>query len=218
MNKMNKMNKNLDLSLYLVTNSDNKPIEDFLAIVEESIKGGVTIVQIREKYKNSRDFYNLAKSLKKITDKYNVPLIVNDRIDIAIAIDCAGVHLGQEDIPCNVARKMIGNDKILGISANTITDAEEAEENGADYIGSGAIFPTKSKDAECITINNLKEIVESVNIPVVAIGGINEENSYLLKDTKIKGISVISSIMNSNNPKIASKRLLSQFKEFNNSN
>ncbi|MDR0913128.1 MAG: thiamine phosphate synthase [Methanobrevibacter sp.] len=215
---MNKMNKNLDLSLYLVTNSDNKPIEDFLAIVEESIKGGVTIVQIREKYKNSRDFYNLAKSLKKITDKYNVPLIVNDRIDIAIAIDCAGVHLGQEDIPCNVARKMIGNDKILGISANTITDAEEAEENGADYIGSGAIFPTKSKDAECITINNLKEIVESVNIPVVAIGGINEENSYLLKDTKIKGISVISSIMNSNNPKIASKRLLSQFKEFNNSN
>ena len=203
---------NIDYSLYLVTDDSNDE-EKFLKTIEDAILGGVSIVQLREKESTSLYFYNIALKVKEITNKYNIPLIINDRIDIALAIDADGVHLGQSDLPCKIARKLIG-DKILGISASNINEAINAEAEGADYIGSGAIFNTKTKDdADSVTIEELREIVKSVNIPVVAIGGINEKNADKLTDTGIYGISVVSAIMQSKNPKIASENLLNIIKK-----
>lgn len=200
--------KNIDLSLYLVTDK-SEDIEKFLKTIEESIKGGVSIVQIREKTAETLDFYNLALKVKKITTKYNVPLIINDRVDVALAIDADGVHVGQSDMPCDVTRKLIGKDKILGVSASTISEAKKAQEDGADYIGTGAVFSTTTKDdAPSITKQDLKEIVDTIDIPVVAIGGINHENASELIETGISGLSVVSAIMNADNPKKASKELL----------
>lgn len=150
--------------------------------------------------------------VKEITTKYNVPLIINDRVDIALAIDADGVHVGQSDMPCEVTRKLIGTDKILGVSAATITEAKKAQKDGADYIGTGAVFPTATKDdAPSITKQNLKEIVESIDIPVVAIGGINNDNASELTDTGIAGLSVVSAIMSADDPKKASEELLNIF-------
>lgn len=200
--------KNIDLSLYLVTdNSDDE--EKFLKTIEDAIVGGVSIVQIREKTANTIDFYNLALKVKEITTKYNVPLIINDRVDIAIAIDADGVHVGQSDMPCDITRKLIGEDKILGVSASNVNEAKKAEKDGADYVGSGAIFPTSTKDdASTITKKDLTDIVESINIPVVAIGGITLENASKLNDTGISGLSVVSAIMSSDNPQKSAKKLL----------
>ena len=205
---------NLDLSLYLVTDkSDN--VEEFLNTIEEAIKGGVSVVQIREKTAETLDFYNLALKVKEIITRYNVPLIINDRVDVALAIDADGVHVGQSDMPCDITRKLIGPDKILGVSAHNIKEAKKAEKDGADYLGSGAVFPTPTKDdANRITKKDLKEITDSVNIPVVAIGGINLDNANELKDTGIKGLSVVSAIMSSENPKKSSEELLKIFKNF----
>ena len=203
--------KNLDLSLYLVTDK-SEDIEKFLKTIEEAIKGGVSLVQIREKTAETIDFYNLALKVKKITEKYNVPLIINDRVDVALAIDADGVHVGQSDMPCDITRKLVGPNKIVGVSAATITEAIKAEKDGADYIGTGAIFPTSTKDnAPKITKKDLKEIADSINIPVVAIGGITADNAYELHDTGIKGLSVVSAIMNSNNPKKSAEKLLKIF-------
>ena len=203
--------KNIDLSLYLVTdNSDDE--EKFLKTIEEGIKGGVTVVQIREKTADTLDFYNLALKVKEITEKYNIPLIINDRVDIALAIDADGVHVGQSDMPCDVTRKLIGKDKILGISAATVDEAKKAQKDGADYIGTGAVFPTTTKnDASSVTKEELKEIMKSIDIPVVAIGGINLENASQLNDTGIAGLSVVSAIMSSDNPKKSSEKLLEIF-------
>lgn len=204
--------KNIDLSLYLVTDKSDD-IEKFLNTVEEAIKGGTTVVQIREKTADTLDFYNLALKVKEITSKYNVPLIINDRVDIALAIDADGVHVGQSDMPCDVTRKLIGEDKILGVSAATVDEAIKAQKDGADYIGTGAVFPTKTKsDASSVSKQELKEIVESVDIPVVAIGGITLDNASKLTDTGISGLSVVSAIMSSDNPKKSSEELLKIFK------
>ena len=203
--------KKIDLSLYLVTNnSDNE--EKFLNTIEEAIKGGVSVVQIREKNADTLGFYNLARQVKKITTQYNIPLIINDRVDIALAIDADGVHVGQSDMPCDITRKLIGKDKILGVSAVTIEEAEKAQKDGADYIGSGAVFPTLTKDdADNVTKEELTKITNSVDIPVVAIGGITIENAHELKNTGIAGLSVVSAIMNSDNPKKSSEKLLKIF-------
>ncbi len=202
---------NLDLSLYLVTDKSDD-VEKFLNTIEEAIKGGVSVVQIREKTKDTLDFYNLALKVKEITTKYDVPLIINDRVDVALAIDADGVHVGQSDMPCDVTRKLVGPDKIVGISAATIDEAKKAEKDGADYIGTGAVFPTATKDdAPKITKNDLKEIVDSINIPVVAIGGINHDNAGELIDTGIAGLSVVSAIMSSDNPKKSVEELLNIF-------
>ena len=203
--------KSIDLSLYLVTdNSDD--VEKFLNTIEEAIKGGTTVVQIREKTADTLDFYNLALKVKEITEKYNVPLIINDRVDVALAVDADGVHVGQSDMPCDVTRKLIGEDKILGVSAATIEEAKKAQKDGADYIGTGAVFPTQTKDdAPKVTKKELKEIVESIEIPVVAIGGITLENAHELNDTGIAGLSVVSAIMSSENPKKSSEELLNIF-------
>ena len=203
--------KNIDLSLYLVTDNSND-IEKFLDTIEEAIKGGTTIVQIREKTADTLDFYNLALKVKKITTKYNIPLIINDRVDIALAIDADGVHVGQSDMPCDITRKLIGEDKILGVSAATIDEAKKAEKDGADYIGTGAVFPTATKDdAPSVTKKDLSDIAASIDIPVVAIGGITLENASELKDTGIAGLSVVSAIMSSENPKKSSQELLKIF-------
>ncbi|WP_458404897.1 thiamine phosphate synthase [Methanobrevibacter sp.] len=202
---------NLNLSLYLVTDKSDD-VEKFLKTIEEGIKGGVSVVQIREKTADTLDFYNLALQVKEITTKYNVPLIINDRVDVALAIDADGVHVGQSDMPCDVTRKLVGPDKIVGVSAATIDEAQKAENDGADYIGTGAVFPTATKDdAPSITKDDLKEVVDSINIPVVAIGGITLENAKELKDTGIAGLSVVSAIMSSDNPKESSEKLLNIF-------
>lgn len=206
---------NLDLSLYLVTNNSEDE-EKFLNIIEESLKGGVSVVQLREKKAETLDFYNLALKVKEITQKYNVPLIINDRIDIALAIDADGVHVGQSDMPAKTARSMIGEDKILGVSAANIKEAKKAQRDSADYIGVGAVYPTNTKDdATSVPKKELKEIVKSVDIPVVAIGGITQENAHELNDCEIDGLSVVSAIMEAKNPKIASKNLLKEFKAKN---
>lgn len=204
----------LDLSLYLVTDKRNKTDEEFLEIIEEAIKGGTTVVQIREKEGETLDFYNLALKVKEITSKYNVPLIVNDRIDVALAIKSEGVHIGQTDMPADVARSLIGDEMILGVSASTVKEARKAEKDGADYIGTGAVFPTATKDdAPSITRDDLKEVTGSINIPTVAIGGITLENASELAGTGIAGISVVSAIMNSKDPKTASENLLKIYNE-----
>lgn len=204
----------LDLSLYLVTDKINKTDDEFLKIIEEAIKGGTTVVQIREKKGETLDFYNLALKVKEITSKYNVPLIVNDRIDVALAIKSEGVHIGQTDMPADVARSLIGDEMILGVSASTVKEARKAEKDGADYIGTGAVFPTATKDdAPSITKDDLKEVTGSINIPTVAIGGITLENASELAGTGISGISVVSAIMNSEDPKTASENLLKIYNE-----
>lgn len=204
---MNKKEE-IDYTVYLVTNNKNKTEEEFLNIIEEAIKGGTSIIQIREKTANTKAFYELAIKVKEITKKYNVPLVINDRIDLALAIDAEGVHIGQDDMPAKVAREIIGPNKILGVSAATIDEAKQAEVDGADYIGTGAVFQTSTKnDASTITKEELKYIVQSINIPTVAIGGISLDNAKELIDTEIAGFSVVSAIMESNNPKEASEKL-----------
>ena len=200
--------EDIDYSVYLVTDHRNTTDEEFLNIIEEAIKGGTTIVQLREKTASTKEFYQLALKVKEITSKYDVPLLINDRIDIALAVDSDGVHIGQDDMPADIARKIIGKDKILGVSASTVAEAKKAEADGADYIGSGAVFPTATKDdADSVSKLQLKEIVHSIDIPVVAIGGITLENADTLKDTGIAGFSVVSAIMSADNPREASQKL-----------
>ena len=200
--------EDIDYSIYLVTDRRNKTDEEFLNIIEEAIKGGTTVVQLREKTASTKEFYDLALRVKEITSRYGVPLLINDRIDIALAIDSEGVHIGQDDMPADIAREIIGEDKILGVSASTVEEAKKAENDSADYIGSGAVFPTATKDdADSVSKEELKEIVDSIDIPVVAIGGITVENASSLKDSGIAGFSVVSAIMSAEDPKEASKKL-----------
>lgn len=163
--------------------------------VREAILGGVTIVQLREKELDSRELYQTALSVKKVTDSFNVPLIINDRVDIALAVDAAGVHVGPKDLDAGVIRRLLGYDKIIGVSANNVQEALEAQRLGADYIGAGALFTTSSKsNTRPLAIETLRKIKEAVSIPVVAIGGINEENIIKLAGTGIDGVAVISAI------------------------
>lgn len=199
---------NKDLELYLVTNPLDSE-EEFLKTIEDAIKGGVTIVQLREKTGDTGDIYKIALKVKEITDKYNVPLIINDRIDIMLAIDCAGIHIGQSDMPCDVARKIVGDDKIIGVSASNMKEAKKAQEDGADYLGCGAVYHTDTKkDATTVTKEELKELTDKIDIPIVAIGGIKIDNASNLANTGIAGICVVSEIMNSPNPELTSLKLL----------
>lgn len=185
----------IDYRLYLVTNAFDYHEDVFLQVVEEAIKAGVTLVQYRDKTATSRDAYALALKLKAITDRYAVPLIIDDRVDLALAVDAAGVHIGDDELPVDVVRKLIGSNKILGVSAKTIDRAKEAYQQGADYLGVGAIFPTTTKDSSLVTKETLRTITSKVPIPIVAIGGIHLDNMDELKDTGIAGISVVSEIM-----------------------
>ncbi|AGN16252.1 MULTISPECIES: thiamine phosphate synthase [Methanobrevibacter] len=205
--------EDIDYSLYLVTNSTDKRNQEFLNIVEDSLKGGVSVVQVREKELDLIPFYEKAKAVKEITDKFDVPLIINDRLSIAIALGADGAHVGQDDIDGAVARDILGPDRILGISASTVEEAVKAEEDGADYIGCGAVFPTSTKDdADSVDIEEFKKIKKAVSIPVVAIGGIKENNVKELKGSNADGIAVVSAIMDSDNPEKTSENLLNEFK------
>ena len=184
------------LRLYLVTNRYQDSLESFLEKVETACRSGVTIVQLREKNLTTNQYYQLAKQVKKITDAYQVPLIIDDRLDVCLAVDAAGLHIGDDELPVSVARQVLGPDKILGVTAKTVKRALEAEESGADYLGTGAIFPTTTKENAPITlISTLKTICQRVAIPVVAIGGLTSENIDQLAATGIAGVAVVRDLM-----------------------
>ena len=184
------------LRLYLVTNRYQDSLESFLEKVEMACRSGVTIVQLREKNLTTNQYYQLAKEVKEITDSYQVPLIIDDRLDVCLAVDAAGLHIGDDELPVPVARQVLGPDKILGVTAKTVKRALEAEEGGADYLGTGAIFPTTTKENAPITlISTLKKICQRVAIPVVAIGGLTSENIDQLIGTGIAGVAVVRDLM-----------------------
>ena len=184
------------LRLYLVTNRYQDSLENFLKKVETTCRSGVTIIQLREKNLTTNQYYQLAKQVKEITDAYQVPLIIDDRLDICLAVDAAGLHIGDDELPVSVARKVLGPEKNLGVTAKTVKRALEAEEGGADYLGTGAIFPTRTKENAPITlISTLKTICQTVAIPVVAIGGLTSENIDQLVDTGIAGVAVVRDLM-----------------------
>ena len=184
------------LRLYLVTNRYQDSLESFLEKVETACRSGVTIVQLREKNLTTNQYYQLAKQVKEITDDYQVPLIIDDRLDVCLAVDAAGLHIGDDELPVSVARKVLGPEKILGVTAKTVKRALEAEEGGADYLGTGAIFPTTTKENAPITlISTLKTICQRVAIPVVAIGGLTSENIDQLIGTGIAGVAVVRDLM-----------------------
>ncbi|EPY2273571.1 thiamine phosphate synthase [Clostridium sporogenes] len=200
----------LNYELYLITDRRFLEGRELKKVVEDAILGGVTIVQVREKDVSTREFYNVAKEVKEVTDYYKVPIIINDRLDIAQAIDAHGVHLGQKDMHLNIARRILGKDKIIGISVGNVKEALEAENNGADYLGIGTIFPTGSKkDVDAIIgIDGLSKIKNNISIPSVAIGGINKTNFKDVLNTGIEGISVISAILDEDDIKLAANNLL----------
>ena len=186
------------LRLYLVTNRYQDSMERFLEKVETACRSGVTIVQLREKNLTTNQYYQLAKQVKEITDAYQVPLIIDDRLDICLAVDAAGLHIGDDELPVSVARQVLGPEKILGVTAKTVKRSLEAEEGGADYLGTGAIFPTTTKENAPITlISTLKTICQRVAIPVVAIGGLTSENIDQLAATGIAGVAVVRDLMQS---------------------
>ena len=202
------MKNKIDYSLYLVTDRELCRGE-FLEFIESAIKGGVSVVQLREKDASSAEFYNMALELRKLTSSYCVPFIINDRLDIALAVDADGLHIGQSDMPLEVARRLLGSEKIIGVSASCVEEAKLALEGGADYLGVGAVFPTGTKgDADSVSIDELRRIKGSVDIPVVAIGGIKEANAHVPLSAGIDGISVVSAIVSSENPFDSSRRLL----------
>ena len=184
------------LRLYLVTNRYQDSLESFLEKVETACRSGVTIIQLREKNLTTNQYYQLAKQVKEITDAYQVPLIIDDRLDVCLAVDAAGLHIGDDELPVSVARQVLGPEKILGVTAKTVKRALEAETSGADYLGTGAIFPTTTKENTPITlISTLKTICQTVAIPVVAIGGLTSENIDQLAATGIAGVAVVRDLM-----------------------
>nr|WP_253181108.1 thiamine phosphate synthase [Enterococcus faecalis] len=168
---------------------------EFLKRIETACRSGVTLVQLREKEVSTRRFYELAVKVKAVTDAYQIPLIINDRVDICLAVDAAGVHIGDDELPVALVRKLVGSTKIVGVSAKTVARGVEAENEGADYLGVGAIFPTTTKDSPLTSLQTLSEIAAAVTIPVVAIGGIKEENIEQLMGTGVAGVSLVSEIM-----------------------
>ena len=198
----------VDITLYLVTNSDGYSDDEFLKIIAAACEGGVTLVQLREKTRTGREYYNLAVKVKSVTDRFGIQLIIDDRVDIALSCDAAGVHLGQEDLPIAAARAILGAYKIIGATAKTVQQAICAEADGADYLGTGAIYPTTTKVKTVITpVETLNEIAKTVKIPVVAIGGLNATNLDVLYGSGASGIAVVTAIMQSDDPKNAAAKL-----------
>lgn len=196
-----------DLSLYLVTDSEILANRDFYSSIEDAIKSGVTIVQLREKYASGRDFLEKALELRQITKKYGVRFIINDRVDIAMISDADGVHVGQSDIDAKSVRKLIGSDKIVGVSARTLEEAKKAKSDGADYIGIGAVFSTSTKlDAKSVNIETIEQITKEVDIPSVLIGGINLSNIDKLKHLDVDGYAVVSAILKSDDISMQAKK------------
>lgn len=206
--------KKIDTTLYFITDSTGFSEEEFLFSVEEALKGGVTLLQLREKEPDTRRYIHLAEKVHDITKKYNVPLIIDDRMDVAIAIGAEGVHLGQSDMPINIARRILGDKFIIGATTKTVPQALEAYGQGADYLGVGAIYPTTTKVKTVLTsTETLDAICKVVPIPVNAIGGLNKGNIDILRGIPISGICVVSAIMKAENPRKEAEILLSLSKE-----
>ena len=206
------MKPDMNYTLYLCTDRRLMTTDTLEEAVELAIQGGVTVVQLREKDCTSREFYEEAEKVKAITDAYEIPLLINDRLDIAVAVGADGVHLGQTDIPVWAARDILGADKIVGATANTLEKAEEAWKSGADYLGVGDVFGTSTKaDTIHVTLEELAAIKKQVEIPVVAIGGINAENISSLKATGVDGAAVISAILAKRDITAAAETLISNF-------
>ncbi len=202
------------LKLYLVTDSTDKSDEEFLKALEEAIEGGVTFVQIREKNKTTSEYINLVSKALEITRKHNVPLIVDDRVDVVLATGADGVHVGREDMPVETARKILGKDKIVGATTKTVEQALAAYNAGADYLGVGAIYPTTTKVKTVLTsTDTLNDICNAVPIPANAIGGLNKDNLGVLKGIPIAGICVVSAIMKSESPRDAAQGLIKAIDE-----
>ena len=201
------------LLLYAVTDRSWLKEQTLAMQVEECLKGGVTFVQLREKNIDNEAFLAEAREVKKITDLYHIPFVINDNVEVALACGADGVHIGQKDQPVAEVRKKMGPHKIVGVSAQTVEQARQAEADGADYLGVGAVFPTSTKkDADTLSFQQLQAICQAVSIPVVAIGGINENNVEQLKDSGIDGIAVVSAIFSKADIQQASKQLHQQAK------
>lgn len=206
--------KTLDTTLYLVTDSTGLTEQEFLSLTEQALQGGVTLLQIREKERSTREYIHLAAQVHELAKRYNVPLLVDDRVDVALAVDAEGVHVGQTDMPVDIARRLMGPDKIVGATAKTVPQALEAWQQGADYLGVGAIYPTTTKVVTVITsTETLADICAAVPIPVNAIGGLNRDNLGVLKGTGIRGICVVSAIMKAADPKAAAQQLREAFRD-----
>ncbi len=201
--------KNFDTTLYFITDSTKYDEAEFLRRVEEGLKGGATMLQLREKEKSTREYIELGNKVHELAQKYNVPLIIDDRLDVALACNAEGVHLGQSDMPISTARKILGESFIIGATTKTVEQALEAYHQGADYCGVGAIYPTTTKVKTVLTsTETLSQICQSVPIPVNAIGGLNKTNTDVLMGIKIAGICVVSAIMKADDPKKEAETLL----------
>ena len=206
--------KPFDPSLYFITDSTHYTEEEFLFRVEQALKGGATLLQLREKDKSTREYIELAEKVHAITKRYHVPLIIDDRVDVALAVDAEGVHVGAADMPVATARRLLGDDKIVGATAKTVPWAKEAYEQGADYLGVGAIYPTTTKVKTVLTsVDTLRDICRAVPIPVNAIGGLNKDNIDVLAGVPITGICVVSAIMQAGDPMKAAAELKERAKE-----
>lgn len=203
---------NFDYTLYLVTDRQLMSCDSLTEAVEQAILGGCTMIQLREKELSSLEFYNQAVAVKQVTDKYHIPLIINDRIDIAMAVQATGVHIGQHDLPAAAVRKVIGENMLLGVSASSIAEAIQAQQDGADYLGVGAMFPTGTKtDADSASMEELQKIRTAVSLPIVVIGGINKGNAGRFKPMGIDGLAVVSAIIAQSDIKAAAAELKDLF-------
>ena len=208
------MKHGIDYSLYLCTDRRLMTSPTIEASVESALRGGTTVIQLREKDCSSREFYELGLRVKKITERYNAPLIINDRVDIALAVGAAGVHVGQGDLPCKVVREIVGPDMIVGVSAATLDEAVQAEQDGADYLGGGAMYATATKtDTRPVSMEELLKIRAAVKIPIVVIGGINKQTLGNFKGTGVNGLAVVSAIVAQPDPEAAARELLRMWKE-----
>ena len=206
--------KPFDTSIYFITDSTAYGEDEFLRRVDAALQGGVSIVQIREKNKSTRAYIALAEKVHALTRRYRVPLIVDDRVDVALAVDAEGVHLGAEDMTVAAARRILGDEKIIGATAKTVPWARDAEAQGADYLGVGAIYPTTTKVKTVLTsVETLREICMAVDIPVNAIGGLNKQHIDVLAGIPIAGICAVSAIMKAEDPKTAAEELRARAKE-----
>ena len=206
--------KQFDPSLYFVTDSTGFTEAEFLFRVEQALNGGVTLLQLREKDKSTREYIQLAEKVHAIAKRYNVPLIIDDRVDVALAMDAEGVHVGASDMSVATARRLMGKDKIVGATAKTVPWAQKAYEQGADYLGVGAIYPTTTKVKTVLTsVDTLRDICHVVPIPANAIGGLNKENIDILAGIPVAGICVVSAIMKADDPKTAAEELKARAKE-----
>ena len=203
---------NFDYTLYLVTDRQLMSCDSLTEAVEQAILGGCTMIQLREKELSSLEFYNQAVAVKQVTDKYHIPLIINDRIDIAMAVQATGVHIGQHDLHTAAVRKVIGENMLLGVSASSIAEAIQAQQDGADYLGVGAMFPTGTKtDADSVSMEELQKIRAAVSLPIVVIGGINKGNAGRFKPMGIDGLAVVSAIIAQSDIKAAAAELKDLF-------